>query len=65
MIKWIIGLNGSGKTVYLEKLLDKEVDNCSKIITNIRQTHYSGFSADRLDLLKQYDFMIYSLIMMR
>ena len=28
MIKWIIGLNGSGKTVYLEKLLDKEVDNC-------------------------------------
>lgn len=32
MIKWIIGLNGSGKTVYLEKLLDKEVDNCSKII---------------------------------
>ena len=56
MIKWIIGLNGSGKTVYLEKLLDKEVDNCSKIITNIRQTHYSGFNADRLELLKQYDF---------
>ena len=56
MIKWIIGLNGSGKTVYLEKLLDKQFDNCSKIITNIRQTHYSGFNADRLELLKQYDF---------
>lgn len=56
MINWIIGLNGSGKTVYLEKLLDKEVDNHSKIITNIRQTHYVGFNADRLELLKQYDF---------
>lgn len=56
MINWIIGLNGSGKTVYLEKVLDKEVDSGSKIITNIRQTHYSGFNADRLELLKQYDF---------
>ena len=56
MINWIVGLNGSGKTVYLEKVLDKEVDSGSKIITNIRQTYYSGFNADRLELLKQYDF---------
>lgn len=56
MVDWIVGLNGGGKTVYLEKMIDNELDNGSKIITNIRQPYYKGFNADRIKLLEQYDF---------
>lgn len=56
MIKWIVGLNGSGKTVYLENITDKEIDNKSTIVTNIRKPHYKGFNETRVNLIRSSDF---------
>lgn len=58
MVKWIIGLNGSGKTVYLEEKLDEEIDKNrdNDIITNIRPVHYEGFAAYRIQALRNSEY---------
>lgn len=53
MIKWLVGLNGAGKTVLLEEILDREIDNEKKIITNIRKVHYNDFDIRKLNALEQ------------
>lgn len=53
MIKWIIGLNGAGKTVVLEETLDKEIEQGKSIVTNIRDVHYKGFDDSKVQALKE------------
>lgn len=59
MIKFIIGNNASGKTLYLDNCIDIELENISKsglqFITNLRNGNYSNRSYDkeRIHILKE------------
>ena len=55
MIKWIVGLNGSGKTVLLEDELEEEINKNSKIITNLKNITYRDFDKNRIDMLVGHD----------
>ena len=52
MIKWIVGLNGAGKTVFLEQKLDSYINEKNNVITNIRKVKYKDFDVKRLALLQ-------------
>lgn len=56
MINWIIGLNGSGKTVLLEEKLNEEIDRGSIVVTNLRNVHYEDFDKSRIEALKQSEY---------
>jgi hypothetical protein len=53
MVKWIIGLNGAGKTVYLENTLEDAIKNKENIVTNIRSVAYRGFNEDKIKALNE------------
>lgn len=54
-MKWIIGLNGSGKTVYLDNQID-EYKKKGSTIENVRNTkQYSGFDEHRIALLEEME----------
>lgn len=55
MTEWYIGENGTGKTVLLEEILDREIEKGFKVITNLRNIKYDGFDEDRINLIRNYD----------
>lgn len=58
-MKWIVGLNGAGKTIYLDNQIDAYAKK-GTVITNLREVHYKGFDEQRIDLIKcmnNYDIM--------
>ena len=56
MIKWLVGLNGAGKTVLLEEELDNAINDNKKIVTNIRPVSYKGFDTRKINALKESEF---------
>lgn len=56
MIKWLVGLNGSGKTVLLEEELDNAIASNKEIVTNIRPVSYQGFDIRKINKLKESEF---------
>ena len=56
MLKWLVGLNGAGKTVLLEEKLDDAIKCNQKIVTNVRKVHYKGFDTRKLNALKESEF---------
>lgn len=59
MIKFIIGNNASGKTLYLDNCIDIELENVSKqgieFISNLRNGNYSNrlYNKERLNILEE------------
>lgn len=53
MIKFIIGNNASGKTLYLDRYLDKCLNEGKEVLTNLRFGYKSEkeFNAERMDML--------------
>lgn len=56
MIKWLVGLNGAGKTVLLEEELDNAINDNKKIVTNIRPVSYKGFDTRKINALINSEF---------
>ena len=52
MIDWLIGNNGSGKTVRLEEILDEKIKEKRRIVTNIKEVKYTGFDDSKIEVLK-------------
>jgi len=52
MMKWLVGLNGAGKTVILEEALEEAINAGERIVTNIRNVHYNGFDMKKVDALE-------------
>ena len=53
MMQWIAGLNGVGKTVFLEQKLNEAVAQSKEVVTNLRKVHYKGFDEQRLRCIKE------------
>ena len=53
-MKWIAGLNGAGKSVYLENLIDEKATQAD-VVTNLRDAHYTGFDEHRIGMLREMD----------
>lgn len=53
----VVGLNGSGKTIYLENKLDEllSITNANDIITNVRNVEYSSFDEERIAIIKDME----------
>lgn len=51
MGKWVIGNNGSGKTVYLENLAEDLSGSGKTVVTNVKEVTYQGISNKRFELL--------------
>jgi len=52
MGKWVIGDNGSGKTVYLENLVEELGSSNKTIVTNVKDVFYRGINDERFELLR-------------
>ena len=51
-MKWLIGSNSAGKTVYLQSKLEELSRKECSIVTNLKDTHISGdFDKSRLELI--------------
>lgn len=56
MIKWIVGLNGAGKTVLLDEMIDNALQDKEQLITNAREVHYENFDMSKIDELRRSDY---------